>query len=57
MISCARLEESTGGDSDGFHAAKIATTRFYADHVLSQAAGLAHCIIHGGAGALAEGVF
>jgi len=40
-----------------FYAAKIATARFYADHVLSQAPGLAHCIIHGGAAALAEGVF
>ena len=40
----------------GFHRAKIATARFYADHVLSQAAGLAHSIVHGAAGALAEGV-
>jgi hypothetical protein len=40
----------------GFHEAKIATARFYADHVLSQAAGLAHSIVHGAAGALAEGV-
>jgi hypothetical protein len=32
------------------------TSRFYADHVLSQAAGLAHSIIHGSQSALAEGV-
>jgi acyl-CoA dehydrogenase len=30
--------------------------RFYADHVLSQASGLAHSVVHGAAGALAEGV-
>jgi acyl-CoA dehydrogenase len=40
-----------------FYSAKIATTRFYADHVLSQAPGLAHCIIRGGAAALDERVF
>jgi alkylation response protein AidB-like acyl-CoA dehydrogenase len=44
-------------DADaGFHRAKIATARFYADHVLSQTAGLSHSIVHGAAGALAEGV-
>ena len=40
----------------GFYEAKIATARFYADHLLSQASGLAHSIVHGAAGALAEGV-
>jgi alkylation response protein AidB-like acyl-CoA dehydrogenase len=40
-----------------FYHAKIATARFYADHLLSQAPGLAHAIIHGGAGVLAESVF
>jgi acyl-CoA dehydrogenase len=44
------------GAAAGFHRAKIATARFYADHVLSQAAGLAHSIVHGAAGALTEGV-
>jgi acyl-CoA dehydrogenase len=33
--------------------AKIATTRFYADHILAQAPGLAYTVIHGAAGALA----
>jgi alkylation response protein AidB-like acyl-CoA dehydrogenase len=42
-----------GGDADPFYPAKIATTRFYADHVLSAAAALSHAVIHGGAGALA----
>jgi acyl-CoA dehydrogenase len=39
-----------------FYQAKIATARFYADHVLSHAPGLAHAVIHGAAGALVEGV-
>ena len=39
-----------------FYQAKIATARFYADTVLSQAPGLSHAIVHGAAGALAEGV-
>jgi alkylation response protein AidB-like acyl-CoA dehydrogenase len=37
-----------------FYRAKIATAQFYADHVLSQAPGLAHAIVHGAAAALAE---
>jgi len=41
------------GDSDPYYPTKIATTRFYADHVLSQAPGLARTVIKGGAGALA----
>jgi alkylation response protein AidB-like acyl-CoA dehydrogenase len=39
-----------------FYEAKIATARFYADHVLAQAPGLAHTIVQGAAGALADGV-
>ena len=45
-----------GGFDAGFYEAKIMTSRFYADHVLSQASGLAHSIIHGSAAALADGV-
>ena len=56
-IAQQRLAAPGGAGADsGFHRAKIATARFYADHVLSQAAGLAHSIVHGAAGALAEGV-
>jgi alkylation response protein AidB-like acyl-CoA dehydrogenase len=58
LISHARLAappDANGADA-GFHEAKIATARFYADHLLSQASGLAHSIVHGAAGALAEGV-
>jgi hypothetical protein len=42
-----------GGDSDPFYATKIATARFYADHVLAQAPGLAQVVVNGGASALA----
>ncbi len=42
------------GDGDAqFLAAKIGTARFYADHVLAQAGGLAHTVCHGAPGALA----
>jgi alkylation response protein AidB-like acyl-CoA dehydrogenase len=56
-ISRQRLAESLQNAADAaFYEAKIATAQFYADHVLSQAPGMAHCIVHGSAGALAEGV-
>jgi alkylation response protein AidB-like acyl-CoA dehydrogenase len=56
-ISQRRLTGPKEGGADAaFHAAKVSTARFYADHVLSQAAGLTHSIVHGAAGALAEGV-
>jgi alkylation response protein AidB-like acyl-CoA dehydrogenase len=45
-----------GAASPAFYRAKIDTARFYADHVLAQAPGLAHAIIEGSAGVLAEGV-
>jgi acyl-CoA dehydrogenase len=55
-ISRQRLRRPQGQDGErGFHEAKILTARFYADHVLSQAPGLAHSIVHGSAGAVAEG--
>ncbi len=41
------------GDGDDFYRVKISTTRFYADHVLVQAPGLAAAVVHGAAGALA----
>jgi 3-(methylthio)propanoyl-CoA dehydrogenase len=44
-----------GGGDAAFYEAKILSARFYADYVLSQSAGLAHGIMHGAAGALAEG--
>lgn len=41
------------GDADPFWAAKLVTTRFYADHFLTQAVGLAESVIAGAAGTLA----
>jgi len=40
------------GDGDPFWPAKLATTRFFADHFLTQAAGLAESVVAGAAGAL-----
>jgi 3-(methylsulfanyl)propanoyl-CoA dehydrogenase len=54
QIAQRRLADASGGDA-AFYEAKISSARFYADYVLSQAAGLAHGIMHGAAGALAEG--
>src|SRR3984893_18175382 len=55
LISHRRLAAPRENGADaGFYEAKIVTARFYADHVLSQAAGLSHSIVHGAAGALAE---
>jgi acyl-CoA dehydrogenase len=45
-----------GAASPAFYRAKIETARFYADHVLPQASALAHAIVEGSAGVLAEGV-
>jgi len=52
-IAQRRLAEARGDAA--FYEAKILSARFYADYVLSQSAGLAHGIMHGAAGALAEG--
>mgnify|MGYP000420915649 CR=1 FL=1 len=40
------------GETDPLWAAKLATTRFYADHFLTQAAGLAESVVAGAAGTL-----
>jgi len=53
-IAQRRLADASGGDA-AFYEAKILCARFYADYVLSQSSGLAHGIMHGAAGALAEG--
>ena len=50
LVAKARIDI---GDDDPYFRTKIATTRFYADHVLAQAPGLAQTVIKGGAGALA----
>ncbi len=57
LISQVRMSAPGGSAADAaFYAAKIMTARFYADHVLPQAGGLAHSILHGAVGALDEGV-
>ena len=51
----AAADRLSAGDNEepGFYKAKIGTARFYADHVLSQAHGLAHTVMRGAAGVLA----
>ncbi|MEO8298276.1 MAG: acyl-CoA dehydrogenase [Burkholderiales bacterium] len=50
----AARQRLAGGDSDSaFLQGKQLTARFYADHVLSAAPGLAHAVIHGAEAALA----
>jgi hypothetical protein len=41
------------GEVDPFYPAKIATAHFYAEHAMSEAAGLAQEVVQGGASALA----
>jgi 3-(methylthio)propanoyl-CoA dehydrogenase len=56
-IAQKRLAAPAANGADAaFHEAKTLTARFYADHVLPQASGLSHGIVHGAAAALAEGV-
>jgi hypothetical protein len=45
-------ERLGSGDSDPFWTAKLATARFFADHFLTQAPGLAESVVGGAAGAL-----
>jgi hypothetical protein len=68
LIAEARLGAGTGSGSGGaersggggaalpaaFYRSKIETARFYLHHVLATAPGLAHAIVEGAAGALAE---
>ena len=47
-------ERRLGANADrDFYLAKIGTARFYADHVLAQAQGLAHTVRHGAPGVMA----
>ncbi|HJW25441.1 MAG TPA: acyl-CoA dehydrogenase [Rhodocyclaceae bacterium] len=45
-------ERLAAGETDPFWAAKLQTVRFYADHFLTQAPGLAETVMFGAAGAL-----
>ncbi len=51
LVAKRKLE---AGEGDArFYQGKIVTARFYADHVLAQAPGLAYTVVNGAAGALA----
>ena len=49
----AQQKLKAGADDAPFYQAKIATARFFADHILSQASGLRSAIVDGSAGVLA----
>ncbi|GEJ57762.1 acyl-CoA dehydrogenase [Anaeromyxobacter diazotrophicus] len=51
LVAHQRLGEGAG--EAGFYRAKLATARFYADHVLARAPGLALTVVEGAEGALA----
>jgi hypothetical protein len=51
-LAARRLLDASEGDA-AFLRAKIGTARFFADHILAQAAALRHSIVSGAAGALA----
>jgi hypothetical protein len=53
MARAALAAEKKLSSDKSFYAAKIATARFYGDHVLVQATGLRDTVIHGGAGVMA----
>ena len=50
LVAKRKLEAGEG--DAGFCKAKIVTARFYADHVLAQAGGLAYTVVNGAPGAL-----
>ncbi|MFC5303052.1 acyl-CoA dehydrogenase C-terminal domain-containing protein [Azospira restricta] len=50
LVAQAKID---GGDADPFYPAKIVTARFFADHQLTRAQGLATTVVEGAAGALA----
>jgi hypothetical protein len=51
LIAQQRLSEGKGDKS--FYEAKVKTSRFYADHVLTQAPALRNTVVHGAAGVMA----
>lgn len=48
-----RLDEAAGAADADFYRAKIGTARFFADHILTQAAGYRCAVVDGSAGVLA----
>jgi 3-(methylthio)propanoyl-CoA dehydrogenase len=53
MARAALAAEKKPSGDKAFYEAKIATTRFYADHVLVQAPGLRNTVVNGAAGVMA----
>ena len=53
QMARAALAAAKGTGDDSFDQAKIATVRFYADHVLVQAPGLRNTVVNGSAGVMA----
>jgi len=53
LVSLDRIAE---GEDQSFHKTKVATARFYGDHILSKAPGMRESIVEGAAGALALSV-
>ena len=53
MARAALAAEKNLSKDDSFYRAKIATARFYGDHVLVQAPGLRDTVVQGGAGVMA----
>ena len=53
MARAALAAENKVSEDKAFYEAKIATTRFYADHVLVQAPGLRNTVVNGAAGVMA----
>jgi 3-(methylthio)propanoyl-CoA dehydrogenase len=56
MVRAAAIAQNrldAGANDPAFYRAKITTARFFADHSLSQAAGLAEMTMHGAAGVMA----
>jgi len=50
LVAKKKLAEHSG--EVGFYTAKLVTARFYADHIMAQAPGLAYVVVNGAAGAL-----
>ena len=51
LVAQKRLAAKQGDSA--FYQAKIATARFYADHILAQAPGLRNTVMRGAAGVMA----
>jgi cytosine/adenosine deaminase-related metal-dependent hydrolase len=53
LVAQGKIAAGQDNNGDPFYPAKIATAHFYAEHAMSEAAGLAQEVVQGGASALA----